>query len=99
MSCNDTPPLSNIRICSEDPGKFSARLIQSVIEDLHDNPLPDLTPLEHEHLIVLIQTRLEVSSLVILILKLTYFDRLKNKEGRSMEMGSAILSPCALSTS
>ena len=74
----------------EDPNKFSPRLVNTVIEELHDNPLSDLTPLEHEHLIVLIQTRLEVSPNCSIYTSANEIPRSKNNEERSMVMDSAI---------
>ncbi|KAL4070811.1 RAVE protein 1 C terminal-domain-containing protein [Scleroderma citrinum] len=44
---------------SEDRG-FSRPLVESLIERLEARPLPHLTPNEHAHLIVLIQTALEI---------------------------------------
>ncbi|KAI6119823.1 RAVE protein 1 C terminal-domain-containing protein [Pisolithus croceorrhizus] len=44
---------------SEDQG-FSRALVESLIEQLETHPLSHLTPNEHAHLIVLIQTTLEI---------------------------------------
>jgi hypothetical protein len=47
---------------SEEDG-FSRALVIKLIDQLETEPLPHLTPNEHAHLLVLIQTTLEVRSL------------------------------------
>ncbi|EJD03819.1 uncharacterized protein FOMMEDRAFT_106015 [Fomitiporia mediterranea MF3/22] len=44
----------------EEDGRFSRSLVQSLIKELETEPLEHLTPNEHAHLIVLVQTRLEI---------------------------------------
>ena len=44
---------------------FSRSLVFRLIEALEGHPLPRLTPNEHAHLLVLIQTTLEVRMFVI----------------------------------
>ncbi|EGO30925.1 hypothetical protein SERLADRAFT_432587 [Serpula lacrymans var. lacrymans S7.9] len=50
----------NIREQPPQDGEFSRPLVMSLIENLEAQPLPHLTPNEHAHLLVLIQTTLEV---------------------------------------
>ena len=40
---------------------FSRHMVETLIEQLEARPIPRLTPNEHAHLLVLIQTTLEVS--------------------------------------
>lgn len=40
---------------------FSRELVDRLVRSLEEHPLPHLTPSEMEHLIVLIQTTVEVS--------------------------------------
>lgn len=44
----------------EERGKFSRSLVECLVEELESEPLEHLTPNEHAHLSVLVQTRLEV---------------------------------------
>ena len=41
---------------------FSRHMVETLIEQLEVRPIPHLTPNEHAHLLVLIQTTLEVSA-------------------------------------
>ncbi|KAH7885922.1 RAVE protein 1 C terminal-domain-containing protein [Phlebopus sp. FC_14] len=43
-----------------DDDKFSRSLVEALVEQLEARPLPHLTPNEHAHLIVLVQTTLEI---------------------------------------
>lgn len=51
---------------SSDEEQFSRGLVENLITKLEEQPLPHLTPNEHEYLLVLIQATLEVSSRKIL---------------------------------
>ncbi|OCB85636.1 hypothetical protein A7U60_g7286 [Sanghuangporus baumii] len=44
-------------------GKLSRTLVESLVEELENEPLEHLTPNEHAHLSVLVQTRLEIEEL------------------------------------
>jgi len=83
----------------DDPG-FSRSLIERLVSRLEAFPLPHITPIEHAHLLVLIQAMLEVRTYVLDVVKscprLPF--RLTIRDGPSMPMGSAISFRCALST-
>jgi hypothetical protein len=53
-------PVLNVPSSDEEDG-FSRALVDRLIETLESNPLPHLTPNEQAHLLVLIQTTLEVT--------------------------------------
>jgi len=48
--------------CRSDEDGFSRTLVMELLDQLESEPLPHLTPNEHAHLLVLIQTTLEVRS-------------------------------------
>lgn len=50
--------------CRSDEDGFSRAFVMKLIEQLEMEPLPHLTPNEHAHLLVLIQTTLEVNIIV-----------------------------------
>ncbi len=49
---------------SESDSGFSRALVLRLLKALEEQPLPDLTPNEHSHLLVLIQATLEVSRIL-----------------------------------
>lgn len=49
------------RLASSPQDGFSGQIVTDLIEHLETSPMPDLTPTEHGHLLVLLQTTLEVS--------------------------------------
>jgi hypothetical protein len=53
-------PATNLSFRDEDDG-FSRALVNRLIQTLENDPLPHLTPNEQAHLLVLIQTTLEVT--------------------------------------
>lgn len=84
-----------------DEDGFSRTLVVKLIEELETEPLPHLTPNEHAHLLVLIQTTLEVGHSVIhfyLLLMILLF-RLMSNAARWTQMDCDMLYPCVLSIS
>jgi hypothetical protein len=79
-----------------DDKAFSRPLVTRLVQQLEDRPLPFMTPNEHDQLLVLLETSVEVNfGPIPLSLSAYPTSRLKNKYERLTQMASATLSPCA----
>ena len=71
-------------------------MVTRLVQQLEDRPLPFMTPNEHDQLLVLLETSVEVHlGPISLSLSAYPISRLKNKDERLTQMASATLSPCA----
>jgi hypothetical protein len=85
---------------SDNDDQFSRALVERLVKQIEREPLPHLSPVEHAHLLSLIQTTLEVRSLFTRPYPgLMVFDRWMSNGARWMQMDYDISFPCALSIS